>query len=628
MDVRMPDGTVIQNVPDGTTQAQLQSRFERYQSSASNPAQPEAPTDIGRQVALGGRAVGEGVLGSLASLADSFGKFGTGQNVTDAVTTRMTGKTPLQLQIGDFNSRFGTKIPEAATISDLLSQLLTKAGAPTPNTPGEQLASAGIRGASGALATGGGNTVPNLIRAGISGTTGGLSSEYARQQGAGPVGQFVAGLAGGLAPGAIEETARLGVRTAQNVVAPLTQSGQQRIAGQVLANQATNPQAAAANLDTAAPIVPGSARTAGEASQDLGVLALEKGLRSRNAPDFGQRISEQNVARQTELADIAGTPQQLATAKTARDVATGPMRDQALGAGGTADVAPVHATIDSILQSPAGQRETVSKSVQWAKDLIGTQTDPASLYEIRKDLQLAQAGKLQPSSQNAPNASTLAQARGQLGRVVSSLDDAIEQAAPGFKAYLQRYRDLSQPIDQMKVIQEIQRRAQLTSADVTTGQNFIGNANFSRALDAAVQKSGAKLTPDQIDRLNAIRTDLQYGQAINSPLVKAPGSDTFQNLSIAQAIGMGGSAAHPIARLLTKPLAWIYKVSGSDEGINEILTQAMLDPKLSADMLRRATPASVGAFSARLRASTVGASMGASSGPSRSSTPQNSPPTP
>lgn len=580
---------------------------------------PAAPTDATRQVALGGRAVGEGVLGTLGSVAE---------NTPFNLLTRMiTGKTPQELGTAATNKVLGTHLPDSGSYSDLLSRFLNYLGAPNPETPGEQLASAGIRGGASALTLGGAGaiTVPNAIRAGLSGASGGTSSEYARQQGAGPVGQFFAGLAGGMAPSALEETARLAARTAGNVASPLTQTGQRRIAGQVMANAADNPQAAAGRLKSAQPIVPNSPRNAGEASQDLGLLALEKGVRARNTADFGQQISEQNAARQSELANLAGTPQQLAAAKGARDAATTPLREQALNAAGTADVSPVHAIIDSILQSPAGQRETVSKSVQWAKDLIGEQSDPAALYEIRKDLQLAQAGKLQPSSQNAPNASTLAQARGQLGQVVSSLDDAIETAAPGFKAYLQRYRELSQPIDQMKVIQEIQRRSQLTSADITTGQNFIGNATFSRALDAAIQKSGAKLTPDQIERLNAIRTDLQYGQAINSPLIKAPGSDTFQNLSIAQAIGLGGQSAHPIAQVLTKPLAWIYRIAGTDKSVNDILAQAMLDPQLAAQMLKRATPKSVGAFSARLRAATLGAATGANSAQSAPSAAQSTP---
>lgn len=695
----------------------------------SPPASQPAPSsDAPRQVALAGRAVGEGVLGTLANTAEGFGKFASGASASDEVIKHETGHTPMQLEIADFNSRFGTKIPEVSSFSELLSHLLTSAGAPTPDTPGEQLASAGIRGATGALAMGGGGaTVPNLVRTAVSGTTGGLSAEGAKQAGAGPAVQTIAGLLGGLTPSAVEELTRLAGRTASNVVAPLTSNGQQRIASQVLANQASDPQAAASNLDAAQPIVPNSPRNSGEASQDVGLLSLEKGLRSRNPSDFGQRVSEQNAARQAELESVAGTPADLATAIKDRTDTTAPMREQALtaannntiniqsltnqiedrfrskanalqdkgrfqtseaqnqaatqvpftpvpgqpqvpgflnpranrlgeGAAAAADTDPIIAQrqaelesaqnqlaqlkasgaspleiskvsdrIDGILQTPGLRAsQVVQKALGAVRDRLtsladenGT-IDAQDLYTVRKEIgnYVQQAAKESGSWDKRLSA-------GLSGQVQSAIDDAIEGAAPGFKAYLQRYRDMSQPIDQMKVLQEIQRRSQLTSADVTTGQNFLGNSSFSRALDSAIQKSGAKLTPDQIERMQAIRTDLQAGQAINSPLVKAPGSDTFQNLSIAQAIGMGGNAVNPIARVITKPLSWLYKFAGTDNEVNEVLVRAMLDPKLAADLLKRATPQSVGAFSGRLRAAVVGS--GASSMPSGPSATQNSP---
>lgn len=550
-----------------------------------------------RQTALVGRAAAEGV-------ANAASMFDLRQQLVIPVVNlalEKLGFTPL----------------EQSGINTALKKGLDAAGAYNPETSGEQMQSAVTRGVTGALTTagiGGASGAANAVRAGVSGATGAGASELVRQHGGGPLAQVGAGIVGGLAPAAVEGTARLAAQVAQGAIRPLTRSGQEAMAAQLLKDQARDPQAAAANLDAAQSVVPGSARTTGEASQDVGLLALEKGVRGKNTAAFGERLSEQNAARQAELQNLAGTPQDIGVASRARDAATTPMREMALGAGQGTVPAPtqaVHDTIDTILASPAGKRETISKAMQWAREQIGNESDPAALYEIRKDLQLAQRGKLQPSSPNAPNASVLAQARGELGDVVKSLDDAIESAAPGFKAYLERYKEMSQPIDQMKIIQEIQRRAQLTSADVTTGQNFIGNAGFSRALDAALQKNGTKLTQDQVQRLEAIRTDLQYGQAINSPLVKAPGSDTFQNLSIAQVLGAGPEGAHPALRVLSKPLTWVYKLAGSDEKVNEILANAMLDPKLASQMLKRATPTTMAQFSKALKQSGAASALGA-----------------
>jgi hypothetical protein len=571
---------------------------------ADAPAKKPEGTDWLRQIALTGRNVGEGVVGALAAPNDL------------GVITRNWMRKGINKLGGDFEME--------PTYMQGFSQAMTDLGAPVPETKGEEFAAAGIKGVTGALTGGGGlgqiGTLGAGARMATAGATGGLASEGAKQAGLGPGWQFAAGLAGGMLPAAGEELVRLAGTTASNVVRPMTKAGQQEIGARILREQADDPAAAAAKLDAAAPIVPGSPRTSGEASGDIGILRLEKGVRGKEPAPFGQRLSEQNAARQAELTALGGAPKDIAAAAAARDATTGPMRTAALGPAGQ-KVAPadqVHAKIDSILASPVGKRETVSSSLGWAKKLIGDETDPVALYEIRKDLQLAQRGKLQPSSATAPNASTLALARGELGDVVKSLDDAIESVAPGFKAYLQRHSDMSKPIDQMKVIQEIQRRAQLTSADITTGQNFMGNAPFARALDAAVQKNGAKLTQDQVQRLEAIRTDLQYGQAINSPLIKAAGSDTFQNLSIAQVIGAAPTNVHPALRVLAKPLDWMYRIGGTDEAVNAILVDAMLDPKLAAAMLRQATPKSVQSFSEALRIRTLQSGVGAGLGSSQS----------
>lgn len=611
MEIELPDGTILE-APDGADPSVVAKGYLRSQGKLAAEA-PQPEQGAARQVALAGRAVGEGVLGTLGGMVESFGKAGTGGDIVDRALQEYTGKNRMQHDIAKFNERFGTSIPEASSVPELLSSLLTKAGAPVPETKGEQLGSAVIRGASGGLTFAGGG-VANAVRAAAAGASGAGASEVVRQQGGGVGAQTAAGLIGGLAPG-IAETA---VRKTVDLLRPLTRSGQQTIAGQTLATAASDPQAAARKLEAATEIVPDSAQTTGAASGDVGLLALEKGVRGKNTGLFGERLSEQNAARQAELSRIAGTADDIIAAKAARDSTTGAMRESAFNRGSQTDVAPVTQTIDKILSSPSGKREAVASALNWAKGRIGDESDPRALYEIRKDLQLAMRGKLQPSSQNAPNASTLGQARGELGTVVSALDDAIEEAAPGFKAYLERYKELSKPIDQMKVLQEIQRRAQSTQADITTGEQFLSPSGFKRALDSALQKSGKDLTGEQVQTLRAIKMDIDMGQAINSSLVKAPGSDTYQNLSIAQLIGAGKFGTHPFVRALSTPLQWIYK--GSDQNINEILANAMLDPKLAVLLLKRATRDSVRQTSYRLRA--VAAGIGAA----RSSQQQSQPP--
>lgn len=161
----------------------------------------------------------------------------------------------------------------------------------------------------------------------------------------------------------------------------------------------------------------------------------------------------------------------------------------------------------------------------------------------------------------------------------------------------------------MKTIQEISRRSQSSSVDISTGQNFLGAGAFDRALDRALAQSGSKLATDQLQRLEALRTDLANSQAVNSPLVRAPGSDTFRNLSTAQILGGGALGTHPVSSVLTRPLGWLYKAAGSDERVNQILSRAMLDPRFAAALLQRAsTPANAFSGAPAYALGTVGGS--------------------
>lgn len=816
-------------------------------------------------IALAGRDVGEGVLDTLAAPHDIG--------------------VDLQNKVAQLTNRYlGSHIAPQHTFGGQLSRALTYLGAPVPSTPDQQLGASVLKGVSGALAGGGilGLAgLPNALRMALSGATGGASADVARQAGAGPVGQFIAGTVGGLAPSALES----GVGLVPKAIAPFTRAGQAQLAANTLAREATDPVQAAANLSTAEPLVPGSLRTTGEASGDTGLLALEKGIRARNPGAFGERISQQNAARQAELASVGGTPADIAAAQAFRENETAPMRESAFAASrgqpmtlfrgerpgatggymnggavwttpdrsiaeqyatdqlgprdfaapngrtapgqvhqynvtlrrpfvltqdrlpefaqffapgeaesggyldmdgsmgdrpgllglsstarqnlldqgydsviahaeavrpegeppsvillkppgeapapsaadttpalakrnyatsdasqdsilqwlakhprgidsteaqaqgldpsqfgtpdamvgikrafrrggmsfdqaaealhqagypvadeggnydpnvlldaidgelrgnpvystantrrlaeldqqmgdenpqaqvpaaqsaptlpGRAPVNRVHDVIDQLLASPAGARESIGKTLRWAKGLIGENDDPETLYEIRKDLALAQRDQLQPGGRDAPNATMLAQARGQLGKVIGSLDDAIESAAPGYKDYLSRYSELSEPVDQMRAIQDLQKRAS-SGLDTATGEQFLSGPQFARNLRATLERSDGpfspRLTPEQTQRLEAVREDLQRAGAVGNPTVRTPGSDTFQNFMTGQRTGSGLLSHVPVLGKFLGPVSKYV-----DSRVNAQLSDAMLNPERAAQLLRQGT---------------------------------------
>lgn len=536
-------------------------------------AQQNKKIDPLRQVALQGRAIGEGV--------------------SSALTLPLTAMTALQNTPAYIaNNVFGGKYPYRPFPSQGISAALNKAGAPNPETPGEQLGSAATRGVTGALTMSPAG-IPAAIRSGMSGLTGASSSEIARQLGAPGWAQVGAGIVGGQVPLALEQTGA----NLFDLARPATAAGQQRLAGNLFNQQARNPQAAIQNLESSQPIVPGSMPTSGPASGDIGLLGLEKGLRGNSPAEFGERLSGQNTAQQAELSSMAGKPSDITAAEQARDAATKASRDAAFANAGSANVSPVISKINGLLASPIGKRDIPSQALTWLKGKLvdskgDPETDPQNLYAVRQDINDAIAGKL------GGEQSKFKLAQGQLIQMRNELDNTIEGAAPGFKAYLTQYGALSKPINRMQTLQDLQDHASLTAVDPMTKQPFLSPAKFSNKLDDIKTDPFSGLEPNDISRLEKIRADMQNQQAVNGPLMKAPGSDTFQNFAVN-------------SKLLS-PLNAVYKPFGVDKKVMELATEAGTNPQLAAALMRKANAPKWSDFS--YRPGDIGTTMGIMAG--------------
>lgn len=168
-------------------------------------AEPQAPQGgIGRQLGLTARHVVEGAAGVAGIVADPLGV------TLDAIIPNRRG-------VADVVAGRGAG-PRYIPLRQNVSALLDRIGLPSPQTPTERVVGA----ASQALVGGGGfvrggqllaNQAPGLARQagrflasspgtqGASAITGAGSAEIARERGASPGAQMVAGVVGGLVPG-------------------------------------------------------------------------------------------------------------------------------------------------------------------------------------------------------------------------------------------------------------------------------------------------------------------------------------------------------------------------------------------------------------------------------------------
>lgn len=613
---------------------------------AMGPAQPSttAAQDMLRQLALtaraagptaAGAALGGALAGPPGAAAGALG-VGLGQMVGDPLVSLINRFAGTQLQtptqaIEGLMTQIG--LPEPATarervVQDIVRGATSAAGAARGATEiGRSLAAeAGRRGGAvmGPAApipaqvfeTLGRFPVQQVSAAGLAAGAGGALRESGASPGAQLGGAMLAGM---VAPGGprLPITARA-LEAPGAIVKPFTQEGREVIVGNVLRTLSTTPEETAARLATAQPLVPGVRPTTAAIARDPGLAAAETTVRSLSPGQFGARLSQNQQAILDAYRRLSGQPGSIPRAEAKRTAITAPMREAAFE-GVTVNpetfqsgvTLTVNRAIDNIRNSPAGVRQDVETAMNWATSRIAKARTPMELYEIRKDLAGAMQGKY---NQDVPS---LRLAKGQLAEVVKAVDDVIEASAPGFKAYMEKYSKMSAPIDQMRVLQDIERRVTSGQPNLLTNEPVIAAGSLRRQLATRADEIGAELSPAAQRKLNNIIDEINRGMAATAPGMRAPGSNTFQNMSMGNLIGRVFSeslADNTTLRTMTRPLDFLYRLP--DQQIQQLLVEAMLDPRIAAQMMSKASVMKVEPLARSLRQKAeqlgFGAAIGAS----------------
>lgn len=593
----------------------LPANFQ-FQMMGDQPTPSVADTLI-RQLGLTARAAGPVAIGALGGGAVG-GPPGAAVGALGVGLGTMIGD-PL---VGLFNRATGANIP---TPSQAIESAMTRMGLPEPATSSERVMQDIVRAGTSAAgsARGAGVMAENILRgagmrgAPVMGPAAPIPAQvmqtlarYPAQQVAGaamaggaggalreaeasPLAQIGGAMAAGMvAPGGprLPVTARA-LEAPGALVKPFTETGREIIVGNVLRRLATTPEATAARLAAAEPLVPGVQPTTAAAARDPGLAAAETAIRALDQSGaFPARLSANQQAILEAFRRLSGRPGSIERAEAKRAEITGPMRREAFEA---VTVNPetfqsgialtVNKAIDSIRNSPVGVRQDVETAMNWATSRIAKARTPMELYEVRKDLSAAMQGKY---NQEVPS---LRLAKGQLADVVRTIDDVIDSAAPGFKAYMSKFTRMSEPIDQMRVLQAIESKVTTGQPNLLTGEPVIAAGSLRRQLATRVDEIGAELSPAAQRKLDNIVEEINRGMAATAPGVKPPGSNTFQNMSMGNLIGRVFSeslATDTTLRTMTRPLDFLYRLP--DQQIQQLLVEAMLDPKLAALMMSKA----------------------------------------
>ena len=625
------EGVGVVSFPDGMSQEEMAAALSQL------PGQRSVAQDLVRQIGLTSRAALPAVTGAAMGGAvggppgAAIGALGVG-----------LGTMAVDPLVSLFNRATGYNVP---TASQGFENIATQMGLPAPATPTERVVSDIVRAGTSTVgsARGAGVVAQNLAASNLMrGQAAGIPSEVFNLLSRYPAQQVAAAGAAGAAGGTLRESgaspgAQIGgamlagmvtpggpklpftqraLAAPATMVQPFTQAGREVIVGNVLNRLATNPEAAQARLAGAAPLVPGVRPTTAGTAFDPGLAASETAIRALDQSGaFPSQISGNQQALLDAYRRLSGGPGSIPYAETKRGGITGPMREQAFENRVPVIADAIEAQIQSTISDPMKQRGVVLDAMQEVRRLINARKapdgtlDPAALYSVRKDIADIMSGRLQGEKAN------LKLARGELADLLPVIDNTIESGAPGFKAYMEKYAKMSGPIDQMRLLQDIERRVTTGQPNLMTGEPVLAAGMLRRQLATRAEEIGADLSPAAQRRLEAIITEINRGMAATAPGVKVPGSDTFRNMSMGNMIGKIFSesmASNTTLRTMTRPLDFLYKLP--DDKIQQLLVEAMLDPQTASVLMSKANMMKVEPLAKSLREKAIRLGMGSAIG--------------
>ena len=552
----------------------------------------------------------DGLTVTPSGIGDTLGEVGRQVGLTARGGIR--GAAAIPAMIGDpmmqlINSITGANLP---TSSQSLENLMSMVGLPEPR-PGLEtnvyditsaMASVGGPAAAARFSTPGAQQfmAPMTERLGMQTLGAGAAAGgagVAADAGLGEAGQMGAGLAAGmLAPSVAGVTRGIGV----GLVNPLRQSGRELAAGNILTRGAQDPFAAISRMESMPTPTPGVQPTMGASSIDYGLAGIERTLSQMPTAtgQYAQRTFQNNLARQIMLEKYTGDLVQqnrFLQAVAKRDEVTSGLRDRAFAQSTPVKPSLSIREIDNILQSPDGANSLVNSTLNRYKTQIqsnvgeGGFIDPRTLYTIRKEI----ADTLDGVYASEQTRDVAKAAKGPLIRLRNAIDQNIESGAPGYRDYMQTYATMSRPIDQIKAMSDVRGRATSTLIDPQTGQGMMMAPRFRKLVSDLEKDPRNPLTKTQMGVMKRIAKELDDGNVMNLQNVRPAGSDTFKNITMGNLLGyihprmQGGNPLTQAIETVISPLNWFYR--GSEEAIRELLIEAMLDPKLAAQLMKKAT---------------------------------------
>lgn len=345
-------------------------------------------------------------------------------------------------------------------------------------------------------------------------------------------------------------------------------------------------------------IVPGSMPTAGQAASPAGRAEFSaiQAAAARGAPSqYAARTDEQSAAQLASLRSVGKDSKELGEAIKARSDASGPLYKAARESQEPVNVKPVVEKINELLRTNPGNQELVTELTAIKKGLLA---DPKS-ETLRTNAQEI------VSSIDGLKARMADEKNKFIGGALDDIKKRLQDAVPGYEKANLKFREMSQPVNQMQVGQYLEGVATPTGYKPGAGTP-LRESRFLEAVRKSTDVAGddaAKRAADLFaKRATGSPRFRELTEALDDDAIKAVGDvakDFVRNRQyIEQALR--GAESTPelkskakLPNLLMREAMVMNAIIGKAEGrINEKLAAEiaveMLNPPGVAENLHRA----------------------------------------
>lgn len=483
MDVRFPDGTVIKNVPDGTTKQQLLGKlkakgYDVDKLTTPVPAAPPPESFVGQ--VLGGAAstmdiMSDAALGSAQWLSYPFRRaagIATGETAEDIQASQERVQNTLGSPLAKINPA-GAERPSYQ--NNLLRQTLTYIGENIDKGADVLAAETGLPKAD----------VMNMM-------------------------QSVMAVVPVKVPGGktISKVTRGAVSKVQDIIDPRAKFYMDVAEGR-------GPELVAAARRPEAEIIPGVRPTFAQATADVGlprVAAVGEQAKDIQSAAALARKDVQEAGRVSELKKIEQTPEIRAKAEAARERRSEPLYGEARTAGDVVDVQPTLDYIDGLIKTNPGNPQLLSELRTIRKGLVTRELD-----ENGKPVLVPRVNAQEIASTLDGVKTALAKKDNKfIKKELTNIKDDLIEAIPSMKEAQAAFRKGSKPLNQMDVGKFLREKLESAVPEGTQRAGVFAEAvrnapqTIKRALDGQprYEKLTDVLSPPQQARVDRVLMDL------------------------------------------------------------------------------------------------------------------------